>query len=817
MFEELCKFEPRQAVKIVPTRNGEATRLRGYIFIWGTPDDRDCYGTWVDKLNPPELALDTLPFVMMYEHNENGSARKSRVGKVESIWFDDVGIGYEAVLDSTKPLFTQVVKEVRDGVLATSSGSSPHLASFDNEGRFVDWILAEVSLTKYPCEERMPIVEFVPDGDLIVMRSKAMLEDAEAQPHDALKATTQSACGCKKKQHTDEDASRKCSCKSVSVKPIIISNEKVTRMDPITLESLGVPADATSEDIVQALVEQFGREMVAEVYNSVFAVEGAPLDDVAQLVANAQALLPEADIEALTALVHFLFALIMEREDAVQALQSVLAGEETPDAEQAPVEAPSAPQAEAVLSRIRLRNRPKLAPIKGQAKASNHVSAELNELKREVRALKVARAGLTPALPKGKGDNQKSSGIMQITDLKYDHLSAFELAYGLEIMRSAAKKGEGSLPTEEYTNALVAKVVRLAEANDVIRSRFRHDGFSSVRADELTSVTNNSTWVGNFFSDQLWEKIRTRRVYQALLAAGLREVEVPQGSENFKILAEGADPLVYYAAETQDTTSANGYPSPTVPPSSPGLSLKTVDVSKLTVRTMPTGELEEDSMIPYLPFIVQSMEEAMMAAVESVLLFGDTETGATGNINSDDGALGATSKFLSMDGMAKLALVTNTDNSRDGSTLAAADYNSTVKLMGVNGLNPANVVHVVDTSTYYQTRELDEIETLDKFGQGATILTGNVTSIYGSPVMPSDQMGLAEADGKISTATPANNTKGRILSIAAPRWTVGWKRRITPEVQRWAGADATEIVMHARLGTAYADTDASAVSYNLTV
>jgi len=68
---------------------------------------------------------------------------------------------------------------------------------------------------------------------------------------------------------------------------------------------------------------------------------------------------------------------------------------------------------------------------------------------------------------------------------------------------------------------------------------------------------------------------------------------------------------------------------------------------------------------PVLSLYREQAIRVMEDAIDNVLLNGDTEAGATGNINSDDEAPAATNKFMAFDGLRKLPLVTTTANKLD--------------------------------------------------------------------------------------------------------------------------------------------------------
>jgi hypothetical protein len=69
--------------------------------------------------------------------------------------------------------------------------------------------------------------------------------------------------------------------------------------------------------------------------------------------------------------------------------------------------------------------------------------------------------------------------------------------------------------------------------------------------------------------------------------------------------------------------------------------------------------------------------------------------------------------------------------------------------------------------------------------------------------------------GKVDLDTDGNNTTGAFLAVRFDQWKQAYKRRMTLETTRIANADAWEIVALCRLGLAYRDTEAAAVSYNV--
>jgi hypothetical protein len=141
---------------------------------------------------------------------------------------------------------------------------------------------------------------------------------------------------------------------------------------------------------------------------------------------------------------------------------------------------------------------------------------------------------------------------------------------------------------------------------------------------------------------------------------------------------------------------------------------------------------------------------------------------------------------------------------------------------GINALDRSKVSFIIDPLTHYKSLELADVKTRDVFGS-PTIEGGQLTGIYGYDIDVSGSMCKASATrqsnsaGKVDVDTTTNNTKGSILAVRWDQWQFGYRRMMTVETERVAAADAWQIVALLRAGLIQRDTEASAISYNLTV
>lgn len=233
-----------------------------------------------------------------------------------------------------------------------------------------------------------------------------------------------------------------------------------------------------------------------------------------------------------------------------------------------------------------------------------------------------------------------------------------------------------------------------------------------------------------------------------------------------------------------------------------------VTAKKFLFHQMWSGEMEEDSIIPFVPFLRRQIMLALAHYSDSVVLNGDDTNAGTGNINLDDADPADTKHYLAFDGIRHVGLVDNTGNNADlaGPPTAAAlnaargRMVDTTRFVDWGHPNDKNdLIYVPDIATGDKLCELDEVVTVDKYGAQATIVNGELAKIWGSPIIPSMAMSKTEADGKVST-TGGNNTKGQIATFNRRAFKVGWRRRVKTETERLPARDQTRLVYSLRMG-----------------
>ena len=326
--------------------------------------------------------------------------------------------------------------------------------------------------------------------------------------------------------------------------------------------------------------------------------------------------------------------------------------------------------------------------------------------------------------------------------------------------------------------------------------------------------------VGVQYMNELWDAARQdSRVFSLL-----DTFEMNQASAYLPVVADLPEPQFL-----GENTTENSFLSGT---GRVGSNRVLVSAKKMLINQIWTYELEEDAIIPFLPFIRAQIAASLAFYSDAVVLNGDTTNAATGNINLDDADPADTKYYLAFDGMRKVGLVDNTANKLDeGGSLDLASIASLKGLMmdrtnlidWGHPVRSSDLIYVCDPQTADKLVQLDQVVTVDKFGPQAGVLTGQIGNILGSPVISTMAMGLTEADGKIST-TGANNTKGQLIAFNRNAFKVGLKRNITIELERMPGMQQSRLVASFRLGLgryspsgAASGIEGAAVLYNITL
>ncbi len=319
---------------------------------------------------------------------------------------------------------------------------------------------------------------------------------------------------------------------------------------------------------------------------------------------------------------------------------------------------------------------------------------------------------------------------------------------------------------------------------------------NAMRAMDTAESGYGSQLVGAGYVGDLWEAARRESRIFGLIDS----FEMTHPTEYIPV--EVDIPEMLFVGES---TTYNAAAYTTVKTGSQRVQL---DAKKFVIHQMWSGELEEDSIIPFIPFLRRQGMLSVAHYSDSLVLNGDTTNAATGNINLDDADPADTKHYLAFDGIRHAGIVDNTGNAKDlaGPITYAALIAAKGRLVDATRFvdwghpaDPNDLVYVADLDTADKCALLDEVITVDKYGAAATVLTGELAKVGRHPLIGSLAMSKTEADGKVST-TGANNVKGQVASFNRRGFKTGWRRRIKLETERIMSSDQSRLIYSLRLG-----------------
>ena len=340
-------------------------------------------------------------------------------------------------------------------------------------------------------------------------------------------------------------------------------------------------------------------------------------------------------------------------------------------------------------------------------------------------------------------------------------------------------------------------------------------GFSRQLLGAMTRAAMDSTTAGA--GDELVATLEARELWQDVNLQTLVAPIVPtfpMPSNPFEVPRQLGDVNFFPGTEnttTSDTALATGR--------------TTLTAYELVGQVPYSFTLEEDGVIAMLPEIRAGLVRNVAEVLDDIILNADKST--TNNINADGANITASTAgkahwLLGYDGMLHLPLVDNTSQANNHNAAVSDDmFNELRVKLGKYGARPSQLAWIMDVNTFIRAQSISQFRTMDKLGPNATLLTGMLGAVEGIPVIVSEQMPLADADGKITDGA-SSNTKGRLLLVNRTQWAQGFRRQLMIDVDRDTQKRQTVVTVsfrHAlaeRSGTRSSATH-TALQYNITM
>jgi len=180
------------------------------------------------------------------------------------------------------------------------------------------------------------------------------------------------------------------------------------------------------------------------------------------------------------------------------------------------------------------------------------------------------------------------------------------------------------------------------------------------------------------------------------------------------------------------------------------LTERTLSTKKLISQSYLGNETEEDAILPILPLIRESIVRSHARGIENALLLG----------NHADGVYGTSG--AAFEGLVTMA---GANKTQSGTAFASESLTATMllnarKKMGKWGMNPRDVIYVVNSTEYFNLLSDAEFQDVNLVGNMATKLNGEIGEVFGSRVIVCDEW-KAPATGKFFAL--AVNTKNFVM------------------------------------------------------
>lgn len=293
------------------------------------------------------------------------------------------------------------------------------------------------------------------------------------------------------------------------------------------------------------------------------------------------------------------------------------------------------------------------------------------------------------------------------------------------------------------------------------------DGFRLYGTKALT--TSGSGSGSEIVPTTISADIQARMYLESQFAAAMTGSEITMPSSIYQIPLTTTRPSFYVGSEAPGSDPTE---------SDPGTAGATLTSAKLIGVSSFSYEIDEDSVVPVLPMIQTGLAQGAAASLEGALINGDTT--AT-HMDSDYHAISAHHAKL-LKGLRKYALAGSITSSFATGGITASNIGALRKMLGKWGIMPSQLLALVGPKGYNDLVQLPETLTVDKAGPQARILTGQVASIYGIPIIVSEQMREnLNASGVYDGTT---TTKGSFLLVNKSAWFLGVRRQLTIELDQ---------------------------------
>jgi len=221
---------------------------------------------------------------------------------------------------------------------------------------------------------------------------------------------------------------------------------------------------------------------------------------------------------------------------------------------------------------------------------------------------------------------------------------------------------------------------------------------------------------------------------ELVLAPLFREIQMRSATQILPIMPDAG-----YAEFTANQVASGSSPHGNLDPrgdaydpaNGAGIAMteRTLSTKKLISQSYLGNETEEDAIMPILPLIRESIIRSHARGIENALLLG----------NHADGVYGTGG--AAFEGLVTMAGANKTQSATAfaSESLTASMLLNARKNMGKWGMNPKDVVYIVNSTEYFNLLSDAEFQDVNLVGNMATKLSGEIGEVFGSKVIVCDE------------------------------------------------------------------------------
>jgi HK97 family phage major capsid protein len=321
---------------------------------------------------------------------------------------------------------------------------------------------------------------------------------------------------------------------------------------------------------------------------------------------------------------------------------------------------------------------------------------------------------------------------------------------------------------------IVSKMLRCRPEQTKIWKKNQTAAGELRKAINVTTSTQGANWVPTELSADVVDKFRLALKVGALF----KRIQMP--TNPYDVPIAGSDASAYLVPESTSDTATK------ITASQPSTNKLRLSAQKLAARTIFSEESSEDMITPVLPWLKDNLATVMAQSFENALINGDFTSVVHMDADSDVSS-NVRKAYNGLRRQAKTGAVT-----QSVSSFSTASVRTIRTAMGKYGVDPRQLAWIVSPKGYQKMVGLAEVQTVDKYGPAATILSGELAKFDGIPILVSEHVREdLNATGYYDSTTTDNSV---IILVWLPGFWIGDRRMMTLKTFEDIQVDQTVLV-----------------------